>query len=132
MATKPTKKAVPRANRAAAPPKSAAPAKKARTAKKAAAPRTVETVTLKSVFEELADAHDLPKKQGHELMAGMIEKLTTHLVNGNKIRMSGIGMLEVKDRPERTGRNPATGAAIKIAASKKIAFRAAKELKEAV
>jgi hypothetical protein len=38
----------------------------------------------------------------------------------------------VKDRPARTGRNPATGAAIQIAASKKVAFRVAKELKEAV
>jgi DNA-binding protein HU-beta len=119
MATKPAKKS-------AAPTKKAAPAKKAPAAKKA------ETITLKSVFEELAEAHDLPKKQGHELMAGMIEKLTGHLVAGDKIRMSGIGMLEVRNRPERMGRNPATGASIKIAASKKIAFRAAKELKEAV
>jgi DNA-binding protein HU-beta len=118
MATKPAKKA-------------AAPAKKA-AAKKAPAPKKVETITLKSVFEELAEAHDLPKKQGHELMAGMIEKVTAHLVAGDKIRMSGIGMLEVRNRPERMGRNPSTGAAIKIAASKKIAFRAAKELKEVV
>jgi DNA-binding protein HU-beta len=118
MATKPAKKA-------------AAPAKKA-PAKKAAVAKKVETITLKSVFEELAEAHDLPKKQGHELMAGMIEKLTGHLVAGDKIRMSGLGMLEVRSRPARLGRNPATGESIKIAASKKIAFRAAKELKEAV
>jgi DNA-binding protein HU-beta len=111
--------------------KAAAPSRKA-PAKKAAAPKKVETITLKSVFEELAEANNLPKKQGHELMAGMIEKLTAHLVAGDKIRMSGIGVLEVRNRPARVGRNPATGEAIKIAASKKIAFRAAKELKEAV
>jgi DNA-binding protein HU-beta len=46
--------------------------------------------------------------------------------------MSGLGILEVKDRPARTGRNPGTGAMIEIAASKKVAFRAAKELKEAI
>jgi DNA-binding protein HU-beta len=92
----------------------------------------VEVITLKSVFEQLAEDHKMPKKQGHELMAGMVEKLTTHLSKGDKIRMSGIGVLEVRSRPARMGRNPATGESIKIAASKKITFRAAKELKEAV
>jgi DNA-binding protein HU-beta len=46
--------------------------------------------------------------------------------------MSGIDTLEVRNRPARMGRNPATGESIKVAASKKIAFRASKELKEAV
>jgi DNA-binding protein HU-beta len=46
--------------------------------------------------------------------------------------MSGLGIIEVKDRPARMGRNPATGAAVQIAASKKVAFRAAKELKAAM
>jgi DNA-binding protein HU-beta len=45
---------------------------------------------------------------------------------------NGLGILEVKDRPARTGRNPATGASIQIAASKKIAFRPSKELKAAI
>ena len=55
-----------------------------------------------------------------------------HLQNGERIRMSGLGTLEVKNRPARQGRNPATGETIQIAASKKVAFRPAKELKEAV
>ena len=45
---------------------------------------------------------------------------------------SGLGVLEVKTRAARAGRNPATGETIQIAASKKIAFRPAKELKEAI
>jgi DNA-binding protein HU-beta len=49
-----------------------------------------------------------------------------------KIRLSGLGTLEVRQLAARMGRNPATGEAITIKASKKIAFRAAKELKEAV
>jgi DNA-binding protein HU-beta len=48
------------------------------------------------------------------------------------VRLSDLGIIEVKDRPARMGRNPATGAVIPIAASKKVAFRAAKELKAAV
>ena len=43
-----------------------------------------------------------------------------------------MGVLQVRKRPARMGRNPATGEAIKIKASKKVAFRAAKELKESV
>jgi DNA-binding protein HU-beta len=58
--------------------------------------------------------------------------VTGILKNGDRVRMSGLGIIEVKDRPARMGRNPATGAAVQIAASKKVAFRAAKELKAAV
>ena len=94
--------------------------------------KVAATVTLKSVFERLAEDHNLPKKQAQALLDGMIEALTIHLKNGERVRMSGLGILEVKNRPARQGRNPATGAAIQIAASKKVAFRAAKELKKAV
>jgi len=74
----------------------------------------------------------MPKKQAHALLAGMVELMTTHLKNGDRIRMNGLGILEVKDRPARQGRNPATGETIQVAASKKVAFRVAKELKGAV
>jgi DNA-binding protein HU-beta len=65
------------------------------------------------------------------LAAEMVDLVTRHLKNGDRVRMSGLGTIEVKDRPARMGRNPATGQAIQIAASKKVAFRAAKKLKEA-
>ncbi len=48
------------------------------------------------------------------------------------IRINGLGILQVRKRAARMGRNPGTGEAIKIKASKKIAFRASKDLKEAV
>jgi DNA-binding protein HU-beta len=107
----------------------------AKTAAPAAAKSKVATaavVTLKTVFEELGDAHDLPKKRAHGLLADFVSAMTRHLKKGARIRMSGLGTLEVKTRAARMGRNPATGEAIKIKASKKVAFRAAKELKEAV
>ncbi|NJM30727.1 MAG: HU family DNA-binding protein, partial [Rhizobiales bacterium] len=44
----------------------------------------------------------------------------------------GLGIFQVRKRPARMGRNPLTGEAIKIKASKKLAFRAAKEVKEAI
>ena len=62
----------------------------------------------------------------------MVDAIARHLKRGRRIRMSGLGILQVRKRPARMGRNPATGEVIKIKASKKIAFRAAKELKEAI
>ena len=66
-------------------------------------------------------------------MLGDLVTLTTrHLKKGDKIRLNGLGILQVRKRAARMGRNPATGEAIKIKASKKVAFRPARELKEAV
>jgi DNA-binding protein HU-beta len=113
---------MPPAKKAAAPAKKAAPAK--------ATPQA--TVTLKHLAAALADSHDLPKKQAEAVLGDLVVLATKHLKKGDKIRLSGLGILQVRKRAARMGRNPATGEAIKIKASKKIAFRPAKELKEAV
>ena len=112
----PAKKAAPAAKKSAAPAKAAAQA----------------TVTLKHLAAELANDHDLPKKQAEAMLGDLVTLTTRHLRKGDKIRLTGLGILQVRKRAARMGRNPATGEAIKIKASKKIAFRAAKELKEAV
>ena len=65
-------------------------------------------------------------------MADFVAAVTTHLKQGDRIRMSGLGILEVKARAARVERNPATGEAVQIKASKKVAFRPAKELKDAI
>jgi DNA-binding protein HU-beta len=90
------------------------------------------TVMLKGIFEQLVEGHQLPKTLAQDLLAGMVESVTRHLKQGDRIRIGGLGTLEVRQREARTGRNPATGEAMQIAASKKVAFRPAKELKEAV
>ncbi len=99
-------------------------------ATKAAAKQTV--VTLKHLAAALADSHEVPKKQAVEMLTSLVGLVTKHLKKGDKIRIGGLGILQVRKRAARMGRNPATGEAIKIKASKKVAFRAAKELKEAV
>jgi DNA-binding protein HU-beta len=124
----PAKKAAPAAKAAAPAKKAAAPAKKAALVK--AAPQI--TVTLKQIAAELAEGHDLPKKQAEAVLGDLVALATRHLKNGDKIRLTGLGILQVQQRAARMGRNPATGEAIQIKASKKIAFRPAKELKEAV
>jgi DNA-binding protein HU-beta len=92
----------------------------------------VETITLRQLAESLSDAHELPKKQVLSMLEDMVTNVTKHLKRGARIRIGGLGILQVRKRAARMGRNPATGAAIKIKASKKVAFRAAKDLKEAI
>jgi DNA-binding protein HU-beta len=89
-------------------------------------------ITLKSVFEQVGATHELSKKQIDGCLTDMVAAMTAHLQGGARIRMTGLGTLEVRESAARTGRNPATGEPIQIKASKKVAFRPAKELKEAV
>jgi DNA-binding protein HU-beta len=90
------------------------------------------TITLKQMAAELAETHGMPKKQTEEIVGDLMALATRHLKNGDKVRLTGLGILQVRSLPVRVGRHPSTGEVIQIKASKKIAFRAAKELKEAV
>jgi DNA-binding protein HU-beta len=108
-----------------------APAKVATKAATASAEK-VTVLTLRHMAERLSEAHELPKRQANEMLTQMIEMIAKSLKKGEKIRLSGLGILQVRKRAARTGRNPQTGEPIKIKASKKIAFRPAKELKEAI
>jgi DNA-binding protein HU-beta len=98
-------------------------------AKKAATPTTI---TLKHLAAALAEEHDLSKKQAEAILGDLVTRVTKHLKKGERVRIVGLGILQVRKRAARTGRNPATGETIQIKASKKVAFRAAKELKEAI
>ena len=121
-----------------------APARKKAVAKKAAPKRKMTakkvtgktggpgTVTLAHLVAELAAAHDLPKKATAELFDDFVALTKANLKAGNKVRLTGMGILQVRKRAARMGRNPQTGEPIKIKASKKVGFRVAKDLKEAV
>ena len=99
----------------------------------AAAPKPkVNTVSLKHLAAALAEDHEMPKKQSEAILGDLVNLITKHLKKGDRIRLVGLGVLVVRKRAARMGRNPATGEPIQIKASKKVAFRASKELKEAV
>ena len=104
-----------------------APAKRA-----PAAPAAASTVTLKHISAAIAEKHALQKRQADTLLTDVFGQLVDHLKAGDRVRIGGLGIIEVKSRPARMGRNPATGEAIQIKASRKIAFRAAKELKDSI
>jgi len=93
---------------------------------------TQTTVTLKHLAATLAGTHEMAKKQSETILGDFVGLVVKHLKKGDRIRIGGLGILQVRKRAARMGRNPATGEPIKIKASKKVAFRAAKELKEAV
>ena len=125
--SKPSAKAGPTKAAKAAKPDVPAEAP-ARTVK--AAPPAI--VTLKQLAVRLAEVQGLPKQQAEAVLDGVVGLLVEHLRAGDRLRLAGLGVLEVRDRPARSGRNPATGEAMQIAASKKVAFRPAKELKDAL
>jgi DNA-binding protein HU-beta len=92
----------------------------------------VETVSTRNLASQIAEAHELSQKAANAILEDLIANITKHLKKGARIRLNGLGILVVRKRAARMGRNPATGEAIKIKASKKVAFRASKELKESI
>jgi len=132
-AKKPPAKTAVAAASAKPKPASAKPPAATKPATKAAVkPPAPATVTLKHLASALTERHEMPKKQADTVLADVFDAIVTHLKSGDRVRIGGLGIIEVKDRPARAGRNPATGETIQIAASKKVAFRAAKELKDAI
>ena len=98
----------------------------------AAKPTAPKAITTKHLAYELADQHALSKRQALSMIEDLIGNIIIHLRNGERVKMAGLGMLQVRNRVARMGRNPNTGEPIQIKASKRVAFRASKELKEAV
>jgi DNA-binding protein HU-beta len=92
----------------------------------------VLTVALNKIAAEMAEQHEMSKKAVNEVLGSFIEHVVKNLKKGHKVRITGLGIFQVKKRLARLGRNPLTGEQIKIKASKKLAFRAAKDVKESI
>ena len=74
----------------------------------------------------------LSKKDAEKALKAFTETVTDELKNGGKVQIVGFGTFEVSERAAREGRNPSTGEAMTIAASKAPRFKAGKALKDAV
>ncbi|KAB8028135.1 HU family DNA-binding protein [Fluviispira multicolorata] len=95
--------------------------------------RKVSTVSTSALTVEVSTRFDqLPKKLTKEVIAAFLDAIEDHVAAGKKVRIDKLGILQVKDRAARKGRNPQTGEEIKIPASKKVSFRVASSLKEKV
>lgn len=89
-------------------------------------------MTKAELVAKMAAHLDMPKAQVRRVVDSVVDTLTGALKKGEKVAVSGLGVFEVKSRKSREGRNPRTGAPIKISARKAVVFRAANPLKEAV
>lgn len=93
---------------------------------------TQPTVTLKQIAADLADQHELSKKDMEAILSDLQVLCVKNLKKGNRVRFPELGILQVKQMKARKGRNPQTGEEIKIPARKKVGFTVAKKLKEEV
>ena len=133
-ATSKTAKAPAKAAGKAAATKAASKTSKASVKKtaKASASSASPILTLRNIADRLSEMHEVPKRQANEMLNQVVEMIAKSLKKGDKIRLSGLGILQVRKRASRMGRNPQTGEPGKIKASTKIAIRAAKDLKDSI
>lgn len=84
------------------------------------------------IIDAVANAAGLTRRQAGEAYDGFIDAIKGTLQNGERVQLPGFGSFSVSARAARTGRNPATGEAIKIKASKSVRFKQGRELKDAL
>ena len=89
-------------------------------------------MTKAELIEAIAKDSDLTKKDSAIVLEAFLNSIKASLEKDEEVRLIGFGTFKVSKRSARMGRNPRTGAEIKIAASKVPTFKAGKELKEAV
>lgn len=84
------------------------------------------------LINNVAERAELSKKDATKAVDAVFETIINTLKEGDSIQLLGFGNFEVRERAARTGRNPQTGEEIEIPAGKVPAFKAGKQLKEAV
>ena len=84
------------------------------------------------LIEQVAAKTGLEKVQAKKAVEAVIAGIVDAAKNGDEINLLGFGKFKVKDNPARQGRNPATGESIEIAASRKLGFSPAKQVKDAL
>lgn len=89
-------------------------------------------MTKEEMIEQMAQNSGITKKQAGEALQAFMDGVTKELKKGDKVSFAGFGTFSVSKRKARTGRNPQTGAAIQIPATKVPVFKAGKNLKLAI
>jgi DNA-binding protein HU-beta len=89
-------------------------------------------VNKEELVQSVSKKTNASQKQVSEILAAILESIESSVAQDNKVTLVGFGTFEPRSRAERTGRNPQTGAEIKIAAKKVPAFTAGKKFKDLV
>jgi DNA-binding protein HU-beta len=88
--------------------------------------------TTNEIADRIASEHNLTKAQAKTIVESVFSQIAEAAEAGAETSIPSFGKFKVKETPEREGRNPATGATIKIAAAKKLVFMPGKALKDAL
>ena len=83
-----------------------------------------------TLIAQIAEKSGLTRKQAEAAFTAFTDTVTEALKTDDKVQLMGFGTFEIKERPARTGRNPATGAAIEIPASKTPVFKPGKKFRD--
>lgn len=89
-------------------------------------------MNTQDLADKLATANGMSKADARKTVDAVFDAIAETIKGGEEVSLNGFGKFSVKDTAERQGRNPATGAAITVPAGKKVAFQAAKGLKDRV
>ena len=82
------------------------------------------------IAQQIAEQHSMSKADAKSIVEAVFATVASAAESGDEVSISGFGKFKVKESAAREGRNPATGATIQIAASKKLGFTPAKALKD--
>ena len=82
------------------------------------------------LIQKIAENGNMTKKDAEIALKAVIDSISDSVASGEKVQVAGFGSFDVKARDARMGRNPKTGEAVEIAASKRIVFTAAQSLKD--
>jgi DNA-binding protein HU-beta len=93
---------------------------------------SIRDSNIAQLADQIAAKQNLDKGQARKVVEATLKAVVDAAKGGDEVSLPGFGKFKAQDRPERAGRNPATGEAMTFAASRKLAFTPAKAVKEAL
>jgi integration host factor subunit alpha len=91
-----------------------------------------KTVTKAELADTLFERLGLNKREAKDMVDGFFDEIRAALERGESVKLSGFGNFQLRDKPQRPGRNPKTGEEIAITARRVVTFHASQKLKAAV
>jgi nucleoid DNA-binding protein len=135
-------KAAKKAAKKAAPKKATKKTAAKKSVKKAAAAAPVrnfkvtapagKAITASALLQIIADQNEISRAEAKKFVESYIDIVKAHVIKGVKVKLGDLGMVMIRHRKARIGRNPQTGEPVKIKASKKLAFRQSAAMKAAI
>lgn len=90
------------------------------------------TLTKAELADLLFEQVGLNKREAKDMVEGFFEEIRTALERGDSVKLSGFGNFQLRDKPQRPGRNPKTGEEIPITARRVVTFHASQKLKDQI